>query len=307
MPKISVVMACYNGMPYLPDSIDSIVNQSFTDWELIVVNDGSTDSSADYLQKRAEADSRIRVEHQTNQGQQAAANRGIELAEAELIARMDADDISALDRLEKQIAFMDANPEVGILGGQITRMGRSKSGLPSNLPVAHNEIVTGLLHNHHTFCNGTCVFRKHLFEEIGGYWKHDIAEDWDMFLRMAEVSRISNLPDVLLSCRLHTSSINGRRIVEAQLFNEFAAHLARLRARGAKEITFEEFHSQHRCQRWPASWSFYLDSLSIGQYREAVAEIYNGSPMKGYSRLALAMSMSPARTLRRALNMFSRK
>lgn len=306
MPRLSVVMACYNAMPYLPAALESIQNQTIRDWEMIVVNDGSTDGSAEYLHSAAAADPRIRVVEQENLGQQAAANRGIELATTDLIARMDADDIAEPHRFEKQLAHMDQHAEVGLLGGQIRRLGAKRSGLESNFPRHHDTIMGMLKKNQHAICNPTVVFRKHLFEELHGYWDYNIAEDWDMFLRMGEIAKLENLDDVLLSYRFHTGSINGRRIVEAQLFNEYAAYLSTCRERNLPEIPYEEFLQQHRSSRWPMSWLFYSDSQSIGQYREAVAEIYGGHSFLGYARLMLSILMSPRRALRRLTNMLSK-
>ncbi len=189
--RVSVVMAVYNAMPYLPSAVDSILRQTLSDFEFIIIDDGSTDGSTEYL--RGLRDPRIRLERQANQGQQAAANRGIALAHGDLIARMDADDISMEDRLQKQVAFLDRHPEIGLTGGQILRLGSKRSGLPSNIPTSHQEIVEALMANRHGMCNGTTMFRKELFEKVGGYWEHNIAEDWDLFLRIAEVSQIANM------------------------------------------------------------------------------------------------------------------
>lgn len=303
IPQISIVVACYNAEPFLEAAMESVLAQSFQDWELIVVNDGSTDGSPGYLHQLAKRDDRVRVIDQPNQGQNAAANHAISLAIAPLIARMDADDVCDPGRLEKQVAFMRDNPKVGLLGTQIRRLGDKRSGLRSSFPVDHGGIVDALLQNHHAICNPTIVFRRSLFEQIGGYWEHNIAEDWDMFLRMGEISRLANLDEVLFSYRFHRSSINGRRIVEAQLFNEYAAAQWHLRQQGSPEISFEEFLGDHRSSRWPTSWLFSIDSHSIGQYRQAVAEIYSGRFARGSIRLGLAMAMSPLRTLRRAKRM----
>ncbi len=307
MAKVAVIMACYNARQYLAEAIGSVLNQTYRDFQLIVVNDGSTDGSAEYLEERRRFDPRMIVAHQKNQGQQAAANLAISISDSEYIARMDADDITPEDRLAKQVAFLDKNRAVGLSGGQIMRMGSKKAGLISNLPIIHEEIVQGLLKNQHTMCNATTMFRRKLFQQIGGYWKHNISEDWDMFLRIAQISRLANQPDCFLSYRLHTQSVNGQRIVEAQLYNEYAAALYLRREAGQAEISYEEFLGNHRSRLWPQSWMFYFDALSIGEYREAVAEIYSGKPLVGYSRLALSMGMSPARTLRRIANMLRRK
>jgi glycosyltransferase involved in cell wall biosynthesis len=298
-------MACYNAMPYLPEAISSILNQSFRDFTLIVVDDGSTDGSSDYLAKVAPEDSRLRVVRQTNQGQQAAANLGITLGSSEYIVRMDADDIADLRRLERQVGFMDANPDVGLSGGQLKRMGSQKTGLVSNLPLDHDSIVAGLVKNHHTMCNGTCIFRRQLFLQLGGYWEHNISEDWDLFLRFSEVSKLANQEHCFLAYRLHRASVNGRRIVEAQLFNEYAAERYRRRGLNLPEISYQEFLGKHQYSRWLGSWSFYLDAQSIGEYRRAIADVYSGHPIQGYLRLGVSMAMSPGRTLRRLVNILA--
>lgn len=299
-------MTCFNAMPFLPAAVESIRAQTFTDWELIVVNDGSVDESSSYLDPIAEQDSRIRVINQTNQGQQVAADVAISAAQGEWIARMDADDVADPMRLEHQMRFLAENPEVGLVGGQIRRLGSQRSGLASNFPADHESIVDALLKNQHVMCNPTVIFRKSLYHQVGGYWEHNIAEDWDLFLRFAEVSRLANVEPIVLSYRFHTGSINGRRIVEAQLFNEYAAELAIRRERKEPAIPFEQFVREHRSSRWPTSWLFYADSQAIGQYREAIAEIYNGRPLLGYARLGLSVAMSPTRAIRRIGNMLAR-
>ncbi|MEO1529656.1 MAG: glycosyltransferase family 2 protein [Planctomycetota bacterium] len=306
MPAVSIVMACYNGMPYLPDAIDSIRKQTFSDWELIVVNDGSTDGSSHCLNEYAAEDSRIRVLDQPNQGQHVAADIGIREAVSPLIARMDADDVCHPHRLEKQLRFLSHHPEVGLVGSQIRRLGSHRAGLRSLLPTDHATIWSMLRKNHHALCNPTVVFRKSLYERVGGYWCHDIAEDWDLFLRLGEISQLANLDEVLLHYRFHGSSINGRRIIQAQLYNEYAAHLSRLRESSQPEISIEDFKREHAISRWPHGWLFRADALSIGQYRQAVAELYGGQRLRGTARLLMSMMMSPQRTLRRCARMLHR-
>jgi len=298
-PRLTVVMTVYNGMPYLREAVESVLSQTYRDFRLIVIDDGSTDGSGPFLD--GITDPRLVVVHQGNQGQHKAANRGIALAEGEFIARMDADDVAQPDRLAKQVAFLDANPHVGLVGGQILRMGARGAGMPSNLPTTHAEIVDDLLANRHGMCNATTMFRRELFEQVGGYWEHNLSEDWDLFLRMAEVSELANLDELLLAVRFHSGSLNGRRIVEAQLYNEFAAHRAMLRAEGRPEETFSEFLAGHRSRRWPGSWIFLLDCHALNQYRYAVADIYDGRRISGLLHLGLSVLMAPRRTVHRSL------
>ena len=304
MSRVSVVMTVYNAMPFLPAAVESILGQTYTDFRFVIVNDGSNDGSREYLASLK--DPRILLLDQENQGQQAAANRGIAASCSEYVARMDGDDVADLRRLELQVAHLDRHPEIGLVGGQIFRLGAQRSGLRSNFPTEHEPIVQALLRNHHSMCNATIMFRSKLFDELGCYCEHNIAGDRDVFLGVSEVSRLANLSEVLLSCRLHRGSINGRRIVEAQLFNEYAARLAVNRASSVPHVPFKEFLAEHRSQRWPNSWLFYLDCQSIGQYRESVAEIYNDQYLKGYARLFFSMLISPNRTWRRLRNMLSR-
>ncbi|MGV3483620.1 MAG: glycosyltransferase family 2 protein [Planctomycetaceae bacterium] len=296
-PRVAVVMTVHNGLPYLPEAVDSILSQSLAAFEFIIVDDGSTDATPDYLD--AIDDPRVTVIHQPRQGQQAAAHRAILAAAAPLIARMDSDDVSHPDRLAQQVSFLDAHPEVGLVGSQITRRGEAGSGLRSHFPTDHQRITDDLMHNRHSMCNPATMFRRELYFRVGGYWQHNIAEDWDLFLKIADVAKLANLEQPLLSYRFHTGSINGRRTVEAQLYNEFAAHQAMRRQQGLPADTYATFLANHRSQRFPWSLFFYCDCHSLAQYRKAVAEIHSGRPIWGRLRGLYAILCSPGRMIRR--------
>lgn len=304
-PRVAVVMTVYNGMPYLPEAVSSILEQTYTDFEFLIVNDGSSDGTAAFLASLT--DPRVRVLTQSRQGQQAAADLGIQSTQADYIARMDSDDVASPTRLEKQVAYLDQHPEVGLVGTQITRRGDRGFGLTSHLPMEHDEIVDDLMHNRHSMCNPSTMLRRKLYIALGGYWIYNIAEDWDLFLRLAEVSRLANLDEPLLSYRFHSGSINGRRIVEAQLYNEYAAHLAKLRATGQPSVPYEDFLAKHRSQSFPSSLLFYCDCYSLGQYRLAIADLHSGRPVRGYLRMAYAIACSPNRLFRRIRNFVAAK
>ena len=119
-PKISVLMSAYNSEKYISESIESILNQTFKDFEFIIINDGSSDNTAKIIQKYAEKDERIRfINSKQNQGIIAALNPGFSMCRGEYIARMDSDDISLPKRFEKQIEYMDKHSECGVLGTSI--------------------------------------------------------------------------------------------------------------------------------------------------------------------------------------------
>lgn len=296
-PAVSVVMTVFNAMPYLPTSVQSILDQTLGNFECIIVDDGSTDGTSEYLASLT--DPRVIVLRQSRTGQQRAAHRAILQARSPYIARMDGDDVADPQRLEKQWKFLESSPEVGLVGSQITRRGEKSSGLPSNLPTNHEQIVDDLMHNRHSMCNPATMFRRDLYLKVGGYWEHNIAEDWDLFLKIADHAKLANLDETLLCYRFHASSINGRRIVEAQLYNEYAAELARRRKDGRSPIEYAEFYANHRCRRFPECVLFYLDCHAVAQYRIGVAEIHSGKWFIGSLRTAYSMVCSPRRVARR--------
>jgi hypothetical protein len=118
-PTVSVVMSVFNGEPYLHEALESILNQTFRDFEFIIINDGSTDGSATVLESYRKSDSRLRVYHQENRGVGESLNRGCGLAQGKYIARMDADDIATSGRLMRQVEFMEGHPEVDVVGGAV--------------------------------------------------------------------------------------------------------------------------------------------------------------------------------------------
>ncbi len=165
-PDVTVLIAVYNGMPWLPETIASIRGQTYQHWTLLLVNDGSTDGSADYL-KSIEGP-RIRVVHQKNQGLAGALNTGIKFCETEFLARLDADDIALPTRLEKQVAFLRSQPKVGLVGTQVAPLGRRRVGRNVALPCDHRLIDAGLLRGHHAVSHSSIMCRTALLRKSEG-------------------------------------------------------------------------------------------------------------------------------------------
>src|SRR5713226_1611157 len=141
MPEVTVVMSVFNGEPYLASALESIVTQSIREFDVLVVNDGSTDRGPAILDAYAGRDSRIKVIHQPNAGIAAAANRGCALVTSPYIARMDADDVSLHNRLERQLHFLRARPDVVLLGGGAEVIDESGNRLFSiDAPTGNDEI-----------------------------------------------------------------------------------------------------------------------------------------------------------------------
>lgn len=234
-PVISVVMSVFNGERFLSEAMSSILDQSFTRFEFIVINDGSTDRSDEILESYRSKDSRIQIVHQANCGLVDSLNRGCDLARGEYIARMDADDVAMRDRLMSQIRFMEMHPEVGVVGGDVEFI--DANGRLLNIPkspLIRRDYARALL-DRCVLWHPTVLMRKATFISVGGYRNVVDAEDYDLWLRIAEQSRLANLEEVLLRYRLHPGQVSAARCKEQSLGALAALTSARIRRSGSPD------------------------------------------------------------------------
>ena len=212
MPKISVIMPVYNAEKYLNEAIDSILNQTFGDFELIIINDGSTDSSVEIIKNYN--DSRIRfIDNKTNEIYMKRLNEGIELAHGEYIARMDADDISLPQRFEKQVEFLDKNPDIGIVGTFWKSFGAEECVV--ELPQFPAEVqVFSIFHS--PFGHPSVMFRKSFFDKYGLRYDENCpyAEDYDLWTKALNYFGGANIGEVLLNYRVHENAVS---VAKAQI------------------------------------------------------------------------------------------
>ena len=208
-PAVSVLMPVYNAQRYLTAAMASVLDQTFRDFELIVVDDGSTDSSPAILGRYAAADARVRLVSRPNTGYVPALNEALALARAPLVARMDADDVSLPTRFEKQVAYLAANPDCVLLGTHVVQMDADGDviGPMSDVAFGHDMIDADLLGRGWPIVHPTVMMRPEAVRQVGGYDPSLCPnEDHDLFLRLAEVGRVENLPEVLLHYRRHAAS-----------------------------------------------------------------------------------------------------
>lgn len=210
-PRVSVLMSVHNGLRFLPEALDSILSQGFSDFEFIIVDDTSSDGSLALLEQYAARDARIRlVSNEKNLGLTASLNRGVELARGEYVARMDADDISLPGRFEKQVAFLDAHPEAWALGGQIQFIDESGTVRPAHVyPTDSFHLGWNMLLNGPTLSHPAAMLRRDRLAQAGNY-PHEcrLAQDaalWRRFLILSDRS-LANLSDPVLLYRLHPGS-----------------------------------------------------------------------------------------------------
>lgn len=241
--KVSVILPCYNSEEFLCKCLDSVLNQTFREFELIAVDDGSTDNTNSILKRYRHRDSRITIVEQTNKGIVYALNRALEIASGKYCARIDSDDIAVVDRLQNQFEFLEKNPNVLVLGGQGYIIDEHDNFVcPLTVLTEHQEIDEDLLNtfNSKAMIHPAIMFRTNEIRQLGGYRQDYIcAEDLDLLLRASERGRLANLGSVVLYYRKHGNSVSDLRS-DLQRRNAMkAANDARLR-RGIPIVAYSE-------------------------------------------------------------------
>ena len=227
MPEISVVMSTYNTGKWLSLCIESILSQSFEDFEFIIVDDGSTDDSAAILADYQRRDPRIHVISQENQGLTRSLNIALSRARGRYIARQDADDLSLPNRFEVQLAFLGSHPDIVLIGSDATAIDEQGE----ELVTVRNSRKSNLrrqLKRHNLFVHGSIMFRRVIDGESIVYDNFYLkGQDYDLLLRMSELGDISIVPEVLYQWRMSRSAIVGTNV---NVYGERARanHLLRL-------------------------------------------------------------------------------
>jgi len=210
-PKVSVLMPTYNIAEFLGKAIESILSQSFKDFEFVIVDDGSTDDSNRILAEYAKKDDRIRIiKNEQNKGIVYSLNRGLRECRGEYVARMDADDIALRDRLERQIAVMEADPNTIVLGAALSYIDRSGK----ELGVVRRCSLDKSLIAQNPILHPTVVFRRAILEQHGLSYleKYRYAEDYFLWLQLSRLGKIDALDDIVLKYRLSNSATRMRHL-----------------------------------------------------------------------------------------------
>ncbi len=268
-PRVSVLLPVYNGGADLEAAVRSLLDQTFTDFEILAIDDGSTDGSAATLDRLAGEDARIRVISRENRGLIATLNEAMERARGAYLARMDADDIALPDRFARQVAFLDAHPAVVALGTGALLI--DAEGLPlrpfaeltdhSDIDAAHLDGRGG------SIVHPSAMIRAEALRAVGGYDdRYPHAEDLDLFLRLGERGELANLPEILLHYRQQPGSV-GHRHRETQRQSAHAALVAAHERRGLPadriEVRSDPASSPaatHRRFAWWAQMAGYPDT-----------------------------------------------
>jgi len=222
MPKISVIIATYNRAQYLPEAIDSVLNQSYQDFELVIVDDGSVDDTKAIVDKYINSNTgKIRYFYQENKGPGAARNRGIKEAKGEYVAFLDSDDIWLPEKLEKQSRYLEENPGYAMVYTDAYEFNRKVVTKKSKLATNDRGTMSGEILEHlgmgcFIFLS-TVMVRKHVLEQIGSFNPNiTIGEDWELWLKIAGKHKIGFIDEILVGYRKHAENIINNLELELQ-------------------------------------------------------------------------------------------
>lgn len=233
--KVSIIMACYNSARYLAAAINSILLQTIPDWELIIVDDCSTDHSASIAKKYCELDSRISfIALQQNQGPAVARNAALNVAKGKWIAILDSDDIALPYRLEKQLRYAEKNPACVLIGSHADIINQDDNFIQNyQYPTTHKKLAT-TLSSHGAFPPHSSIFyRRDAILSLSGFNKHFLrSQDFDLFLRLSEVGELGSVDETLVQIREHDTNISytqGGLLQYKFAVAALACHILRIR------------------------------------------------------------------------------
>lgn len=271
-PVVSIVLPVKNGAQYIGKAIDSILNQTYTNFELIIIDDGSTDETVKIVNQYK--DSRLRLISQENQGVAKAANRGFALSKGQYITRHDHDDISLPTRLEKQVQYLETHPECGMVGAWAhIWCADQPTERTHRHPTSPGEIALALIFDA-PFVNASCLFRKEVLQWSGGYCENEDRippEDYELFSRVSQKFDLANIPEYLMIYReVPNSQSSAIRSSQESKKKIFVSHLALF---SAENLALALGHSD------PSIDAYNFGSLVHG-YFEGLKEPINLNTMK---------------------------
>jgi glycosyltransferase involved in cell wall biosynthesis len=312
-PLVSVIMPVYNQEKYLADCIESVLNQTYRDFEFIILDDGSTDSSAEIIHKYAHKDKRIKDLYEKNAGRCIATNNLAQMAKGKLLAFLDADDNMYPQRLEKQVAFHLENPEVdgsschcqyinhkGDMLGKQHYPGLKTAG-DSQKALTENKII-------HCAITGLMTTKESFLKTGGLRSEHWYSEDLDFFNRFIEHGHsLVIIQQVLMQYRIHATAVTMQKPLGLLDKRDWTIHCTLLRRAGKPEITFEEFMAKRGLESWWKKINRKRDSYSNIFFRRAGVAMMSKDYVNFCWQLMAASMLSPAYVFRKLTNLTKAK
>jgi glycosyltransferase involved in cell wall biosynthesis len=292
-PLLTVAIPAYNAMPFLPQAVDSILGQTYPRFKLLVIDDGSTDRTWEYLSSIH--DPRVTILQQPNRGPGETSNRLLSLCDTPFYARMDADDRSLPERLAVQMDLLLGRTSLGVVGSQISYLVDEHITPALSFPTDHADIYEAFLANRHPMCNPTLLFRTALAKSIGGYRIAGYGDDVDFILRLCEITEATNTREILLYQRVHRDSGTFKASRACSLENRYALVCAKLRRHGLPEPDLQAFADGYykglagRFNR-SADW---LSASAMTHYRRHLIHRARGALLRSAFHIAAAALCHP--------------
>jgi glycosyltransferase involved in cell wall biosynthesis len=313
-PRVSVLLVARDASAFVGEAVESLLTQGFGDFELLLYDDGSTDASAEVLARVAGRDPRVRLVRGGSRGLTAWLRHGVEEARGELIARMDADDVCHPERLERQVAFLDAHPGCVALGSDALLVDPACRPIRRlGVRLRHDEIEAELLRGRgDALLHPASMFRRADALAVGSYrTRFRVSQCLDLFLRLGERGRLANLPEPLLRYRQHPDKVSGarkgeqRRAQDEILREAYARRGLPLASLPRRPPVPESVPLGDSWHRW-ASWA--VDAGHLGTARHYAWRLWLREPtalrswklaLRALSGLPLETARRPAAALRR--------
>lgn len=263
MIPVTILMPVFNVEKYIAEAIESLLAQTFSDFEMLIINDGSTDETQSEIDRYLKKDSRIKCISRENRGLISSLNEGFEKIDSKYIARMDGDDICHPQRLEMQLKFMEVNPDVGLCGTNMRLFDKVSKDV--NYPFTDSDMKANLIFTP-PFCHGAVVFRKEVIDQYQIRYDRDFVdcEDYKLWLDLSDKVKFANLPSILYYYRRHGNSVSDLSNCQksgVQLIRRIAASKL-----GLSESSIK-FHLDYCAQRYEnlqmEYWPVYLNELIL--------------------------------------------
>jgi glycosyltransferase involved in cell wall biosynthesis len=245
-PTVSAIMPTYNVGKYVPEALDSVLKQTWQDWELIIVDDGSSDDTPKILEDYAARDHRIHLYLRGHYGRGKARNTCLERSRGKYIAICDSDDIFPSERFALQVAFLDTNPEYGVVSANYLFFSKDLPLSIQHVFPDNPERIRALFEKGKMgACHGVSMFRKELLDSAGPYCPELLmSEDLDLFLRFNEITRFYKLPEILLHYRCNPSHLDYRTWIALCGYARYAVHRRNSLRKGSKPLALGKWRSR---------------------------------------------------------------
>jgi glycosyltransferase involved in cell wall biosynthesis len=291
MPKISVVTPTFNRSSFLKKAIESVLAQTFKDFELVIVDDGSTDNTQEEIECYR-VDSRVNYLYQANRGQSHARNLALEQATGDFIAFLDSDDSWSLDKLDKQLAVFQKNPEVDIVHGDEAIIDEHGAVITLNNMKRHSGLITPQLLADNSVSITTALVRRRCFDEMGGFdTTVGVADDYELWLRFSARYRFHYEPGIVASYRVMADQISSdkrrRFAANEQIIREFLVQHGEVLSAGERRWGLARFY----CRKA----RYFASAGELGTAAGAIGMAFRNAPLDSVVWRALYRVMVPRR------------